>query len=105
MIESILTGGGFVALLAVFFLSVLLLFFTIALPFYIYGIHNQSKRTNALLNELLNFLTNQANTDGEQLSQQTRALSKIASDGEQVLQHAIYQTEVTKHRIASKEAV
>lgn len=101
MIESIFAGGSFLAVFTVIFLIIAWVIFTIALPFLVLGIWNQSKNTNALLNELLNLLTEQANTEGEQLTQQTRALSKIATDGQQILQHAVYQTEVTKHRIAT----
>lgn len=112
--------GGGIGLVGLFVFIVLgaWLVLTFLLPFFVHSIVNQSKRTNVLLQQLVDLAEQaQDEVDRDRRAQalqveNTFAMLKSIRDqqanGAQMqtlIQHAQYQTEVTKHRLETGQQV
>jgi len=118
--ESIFTGVSTGVVLCFLIFCVIYAVVCFIVPFLVWGIYKNTWKTNLLLNEMNDILSHQAAeakrqtenpNDGrlalihQESANQTKVLTRLATLEEQLLQHAVYQTEVTKHRISSSESL
>lgn len=102
--------GGTIVSIVLFVLAFVYAVLTLCLPFIVYGILRQAKRSNELLHQSLVAFTavsaqlREADKHAKDAVYQAEltvaALQRIKDSSDTVAQHAVYQTEVTKHRLA-----
>lgn len=74
---------------------------TFMLPFFVHSILERTKATNQLLRDLLAEAEAEAKARSDQAEMMIDALQRIKEADDQLVIHAQYQTEVTKHQLAA----
>jgi hypothetical protein len=111
-LESAAGGFGLIFIFAFWVFVAAWAILSFMLPFFVHGILNQAKRTNLLLQQLVTLAEQaQEEADQDRHAQATqvdntfsmlKAIRDQQANGAQMqtlIQHAQYQTEVTKHRL------
>jgi hypothetical protein len=108
-LEFIGGGIGLVIFIAVGLFLFVYAIITFLMPFFVYGILQEAKTTNARLAQLISLAekaNRHATADTEARSFQVEntfaVLKKIRDNSDTLLTHAQYQTEVTKHQLETR---